>query len=69
MYLPKSSVVLPILPFINPLLWHVVVLLIANLYRAQQTLRGESLGTNCCLKIPFIGLLVKEDKSIKTYIG
>ena len=69
MYLPKSSVVLPILPFINPLLWHVVVLLIANLYRAQQTLRGESLGTNCCLKIPFTGLLVREDKSIKTYIG
>ena len=69
MYLPKSSAVLPILPFINPLLWHVVVLLIANLYRAQQTLRGESLGTSFCLKIPFTGLLVKEDKSIKTYIG
>ena len=58
MYLPKSSVVLPILPFINPLLWYVVVLLIANLYRAQQTFRGESLGTNCCLKISFTGLLV-----------
>ena len=69
MYLPKFSVVLPILLFINPLLWHVVVLLVADLYRAQQTLRGKSLGTNCCLKISFTGLLVKEDKSIKTYIG
>ena len=58
MYLPKFSVVLPILLFINPLLWHVVVLLVADLYRAQQTLRGESLRTNCCLKIPFTGLLV-----------
>lgn len=55
-------VIFSVFLFKNPFFWYIVVLFVADLHLAQQTLRGEPLGTNSCLEESFTGLLNKKEK-------
>ena len=56
MYLFEVSIILAVLVFIHPFLWHIIALFISHFHFAQKTLRGEALGTNSCLEKAFTGL-------------